>query len=168
MENFVYLKLFWYLKGTADEQINKWGACSFDHFKELYHGSDAVKAGVQLLNTYQVYEESEATTEPAWKDIVFNFTHLSAEDIEKMGLAPKYVKGYKFGTFVVDQKYYMQYLTRILTAQGVKFEQRRLSSLDEVTNGGYDCVVNCTGLGAFAVAGDESMYPIRGQVLRVR
>lgn len=32
---------------------------------------------------------------------------------------------------------------------------------------GYDLVVNCTGLGAMKLFNDQSMYPIRGHVLRV-
>lgn len=134
----------------------------------MYHSTEAVEAGVQLLNTYQVFEAHEDSKDPSWKDIVFNFQHLSTADIQKMGLPSKYVKGFKFGTFVIEQKYYMRYLTRKLTERGVKFVQRRVNHMDEVLAQGYDCVVNCSGLGATTVAGDESMYPIRGQVLRVK
>lgn len=88
--------------------------------------------------------------------------------MRKMGLPEKYTHGFKFGTFVVDQKYYMKYLTRRLTELGVKFEQKRLEGMQEVLARRFDCVVNCSGLGAFVVAGDKSMYPIRGQVLRVK
>lgn len=134
----------------------------------MYHSADAAEAGVQLLDSYQLLESHEPGDAPAWQDIVFNFTKLRASDIQKMGLPSKYTKGFKFGTFVIDQKYYMRYLTRRLTELGVKFEQKRLKGLDEVISRGFDCVVNCSGLGAVTVASDESMYPIRGQVLRVR
>lgn len=154
--------------GTADEQINKWGSDAFQHFSEVYHSADAAEAGVQMLDSYQILEQHESGETPAWKDIVFNFTKLTSNDIKKMGLPSKFTKGFKFGTFVIDQKYYMRYLTRRLTELGVKFEQKRLKGLEEVLSRGFDCVVNCSGLGAFTVASDESMYPIRGQVLRVR
>lgn len=127
-----------------------------------------MEAGVQLLNTYQLLEAKDEARDPSWKDIVFNFTHLSSGDINKMGLPSKYVKGYKFGTFVIEQKYYMRYLTRKLNENGVHFIQRRVNNLEEVTSQGFDLVVNCSGLGASVVAGDDSMYPIRGQVLRVK
>lgn len=148
--------------------INGWGEHAFEHFKEVYHSKDAVEAGVQLVNAYQAFEAHEQVTVPAWKDIVFNFQELSEPDLRKMGLPAKYVYGFKFGTFVVDQKYYMRYLTRRLTEMGVVFEQKRLEGLGEVLARGFDCIVNCSGLGATVVVGDTSMYPIRGQVLRVK
>ena len=33
--------------------------------------------------------------------------------------------------------------------------------------GKYDVVVNCTGIGSRQLIGDTSVYPVRGQVLRV-
>jgi glycine/D-amino acid oxidase-like deaminating enzyme len=160
------------IAGTPDALVNAWGEYAFDHFKELYYSKDAAVAGVQLLNAYQLIEADSDLPEPSWKDIVFNFTHLSQADVQKMGLPANFVRGFKFGTFVVDQKYYMKYLTRCLEERGVVFEQRKLSSLQELTVTGdahaYDCIVNCTGLGAATVVKDEHMYPIRGQVLRAR
>ena len=101
-----------------------------------------------------------------------------------MGLPAKYVKGFTFGTLVIEQKYYLKYLMDELTKTGsVRFEQRRVNSLEELlapsvssssdaagiaTTGNYDAVINCTGLGAFGVVDDKEMYPIRGQVLRVK
>jgi len=32
----------------------------------------------------------------------------------------------------------------------------------------FDLVVNCTGLGAEELAGDASLVPVRGQVIKVR
>ena len=32
----------------------------------------------------------------------------------------------------------------------------------------YDVVVNCAGLGNYELLNDKKMYPVRGQVLRVR
>ena len=69
----------------------------------------------------------------------------------------------------MEQKYYMKYLSEKLASKGVLFVQERIESVDSlVRRGNFDCVVNCTGLGAIQAAADPSMYPIRGQVLRVR
>ena len=154
--------------GTSDEMVNGWGEHAFEHFKKVYHSKEAAEAGVQLVNAYQLFEAKDDYSIPAWKDIVFNFQELSDSDLRKMDIPSKYVRGFKFGTFVIDQKYYMRYLTRRLTELGVKFEQKRLEGLEEVLARDFDCIVNCTGLGARTVVSDESMYPIRGQVLRVK
>ena len=81
----------------------------------------------------------------------------------------KSILGFTFGTFVVDQKYYMKFLMDNLKREGVQFIQKRVENVHTlVESGEFDCVVNCTGLGALTAASDSSMYPIRGQVMRVR
>lgn len=156
------------IAGTPDELVNEWGKFAFDHFLQLFRSEDAAEAGVQLLTAYNVLEEHQDLTPPSWQDIVFNFKQLEEADLIQMGLPKKYVKGFTFGTLVITQKYYMQYLTRILRERHVCFEQRKISSLDEFNDGVYDVVINCTGLGAAVLLDDQEMYPIRGQVLRVR
>lgn len=154
--------------GTPDEHINRWGKFAFEHFKKEFNGPNAAAAGIQLMTDYILLEEHQDDTIPAWKDIVYDFKVLDSSDIEKMGLPAKYVKGFSFGTFVIEQKYYMNFLTNILLKKGVVFEQRKVKSLDEFNDSSYDCVVNCAGLGSYELLSDEDMYPVRGQVLRVK
>jgi D-amino-acid oxidase len=156
------------IAGTPDEQINKWGKVAFEHFKSLSNGPDAAKSGVQLLTAYQALEIHQDATPPTWRDIVHNFKVLSVDDLTYLGLPSKYVSGFTFGTYVIEQKYYMHYLTERLTALGAQFEQRLVENLNELSDRDCDCIVNCTGLGAKDLLGDEEMYPVRGQVLRVR
>jgi hypothetical protein len=109
-----------------------------------------------------------------WNDGVFNFSEVNAEDLGKLGLPARFVKGYKFGTFVVDQKYYPEYLTANLQAAGVEFIQRKIGSIEELravpgkAESGFEFFVNCAGLGAAELVGDKEMLPIRGQLVRVR
>lgn len=60
----------------------------------------------------------------------------------------------------------MAWLLARLARLGATLESRRVESVEELA--GYDVVVNCTGLGARKLWGDEEMYPVRGQVMRVR
>lgn len=63
----------------------------------------------------------------------------------------------------------MKYLMERLSRGGVSFIQKRVDDVSNLfSNDGFDLVVNCTGLGAMETVGDSSMYPIRGQVLRVK
>lgn len=120
-----------------------------------------------MITVHQLYEEHETLKVPSWSHIVHNFQVLDSDALRRMGLPEKYVKGYSFGSYVADQKYYLQYISRKLTSYGVKFIQRRIENLSEL-HGQYGCIVNCTGLGAFYANNDTEMYPIRGQVLRVK
>ncbi|EYB84739.1 hypothetical protein Y032_0311g2151 [Ancylostoma ceylanicum] len=51
---------------------------------------------------------------------------------------------------------------RFLSNGGVIVKQK-IESLDSIGTQ-YDCVVNCTGLGAGKLVKDENLHPIRGQV----
>ena len=44
---------------------------------------------------------------------------------------------------------------------------RRVTALPELFDAGVDAVVNCPGLGARDLVGDLSVYPVRGQIVRV-
>ena len=151
------------IAGTPEEDVNKWGKVAFDHFLEIYHSEECGAAGVQIMGFYQLFtaEQEKDYKTPSFHDIVFNFQHLSARELKKMELPEQFTKAYSFSTIVVEQKYYMSWMMRRLEALGVRFIQRHLSSLDEVSGVGYDIVVNCAGLGACELVGDTSMYPIR-------
>jgi len=154
--------------GTPDNKINEWGKNAFDHFLELYNSPFGAEAGIQLLTAYNLLEENQECIIPSWKDIVFNFKILNSNDIQKMSLPKRFVKGFTFGTLVIDQKYYMRYMTNELYKMGIKFEQKKVNNLEELYNKNYDAIINCTGLGSYTLINDTSMYPIRGQVMRVK
>jgi D-amino-acid oxidase len=60
---------------------------------------------------------------------------------------------------------YLDWLHRQNQDLGVRFEPRTVTTLDEVTG---DAVVVAAGLGSGALlGGDEELYPIRGQVVRL-
>lgn len=49
---------------------------------------------------------------------------------------------------------------------GVRFERKKITSFGELQT--FDLIINCSGLGAQQLTGDESLVPIRGQVMRVK
>jgi len=168
------------IAGTPEEQVNEWGRVSFQHFLSLLHGPEAGRAGVQLLTAYSLFEQGMDTSVPSWKDIVFNYTELDAANVAQMGLPPRFVAAHSFGTLVIEQKYYMQYLMNELSSASasgggrvkVSYVHKRIDSLQDFVDQHhlqYDAIVNCTGLGAGKLLGkEEDTYPIRGQVLRVK
>jgi len=153
--------------------------------------------GVQRLLYYELFTDaSEAQDIPEWAQICPSFrvlpdTKSLTEAFPSLpsrqpGQLP-FVAGWEFSTFSADQSLYLPYLTKRLSDVGVSFITRHVSSLNEfiinkkniicgdsdgdsdVAEGNkFDIIVNCTGLGAAKLVGrPTSMYPMRGQVLRV-
>jgi len=62
---------------------------------------------------------------------------------------------------LVDMPVYLTYLTERLSAAGGAISLSRVTSLAELA--GVPLIVNCAGLGAAELTGDDSLIPIRGQ-----
>jgi D-amino-acid oxidase len=67
---------------------------------------------------------------------------------------------------VIEMPIYLGYLLDRFIAVGGRVEQCFLRSIEEATRVAHT-VVNCTGLGARELVGDDQMTPIRGQIVRV-
>jgi D-amino-acid oxidase len=63
---------------------------------------------------------------------------------------------------MIDMPQYLGYLTKRLTAAGCEIEIHRVQSLDEAADAA-PVVINCAGLGAGALTGDDTVRPLFGQ-----
>jgi len=63
---------------------------------------------------------------------------------------------------LVDMPVYLDYLVRRLTAAGGRIELRTVTSLPDLA-AEVPLIVNCAGLGARELAGDDALVPVRGQ-----
>ena len=173
------------ISGTSPTKINEWGADSYNHFLTLLNSKDACRMGIQMMESYQLYEQCSDFIDPTWNKIVMNYRRLGNNDVKQLLLpSDKYKGGFAFTTLVVDQKYYLKYMTDELVKYGIKFEQRSVINLTEFSD--YDVVINCCGLNGdnvsksnlndltesiISTSNDQFInksFPIRGQVLRVK
>ncbi|EPB76806.1 hypothetical protein ANCCEY_04088 [Ancylostoma ceylanicum] len=90
------------------------------------------------------YRFSQDPNIPPWISLLDNVHILSPEEIKRKHPYPQ----------------------KFLSNGGVIVKQK-IESLDSIGTQ-YDCVVNCTGLGAGKLVKDENLHPIRGQIIRVR
>jgi D-amino-acid oxidase len=102
-----------------------------------------------------------AVDEPWWRDAVPSYRRATAAE-----LPTGYRDGYLFEAPVIEMPVYLGYLMRRFETLGGRIDVRELRSLGEAL-ARHDSVVNCAGLGARELAGDSTMMPIRGQVVRV-
>lgn len=63
---------------------------------------------------------------------------------------------------MIDMPHYLDYLTRRLASAGGEIEEHPVRTLDEAADAA-EIVVNCAGLAAGALAGDDTMRPLFGQ-----
>lgn len=70
--------------------------------------------------------------------------------------------GYRATMPMIDMPQYLSYLTTRLAAAGCEIEIRPLRSLEEAADAA-PTVINCAGLGARELAGDDTVRPLFGQ-----
>ncbi len=70
----------------------------------------------------------------------------------------------KYRTIMVDPNLYLAALMQDLSEMGVKFWTKKFTTLGGLARLPHPALVNCSGLGAGLLFGDENMFPIRGQL----
>ena len=73
---------------------------------------------------------------------------------------------WSFKTFVTNTSVYLRWLMNRVREKGALIVQRKVENLSELSH--FDVVVNCTGLGAKELVGDEEIFPVRGQLVIVK
>ena len=133
------------------EQVLAWAA---DTFRELaaLAGDDAT--GVRLRDGLELLPP-DAPRLPWWRDAVPEVTSVDRP-------AAGVVHGWRLRLPVVDMAVYLSYLCDRLDAAGGTLTRHWLDRLP-----GRGIVVNATGLASRAMAGDLSLHPVRGQVVRL-
>lgn len=145
----------WYpYRAWPAEAVTRWAARSRAVFSDLAGDGD----GDVLLRTGRELLRSPAPN-PWWADAVPDLRRLSVGE-----LPAGFVDGFGFAAPVIDMSRYLTWLDHRAKSLGVDMVVRRLSTVEDTPG---DVVVNCTGLGAREFAGDRSLVPVRGQVVRV-
>ncbi|MEP2989991.1 MAG: FAD-dependent oxidoreductase [Parasphingorhabdus sp.] len=70
----------------------------------------------------------------------------------------------KFRTIMVNPGLFLTALMQGLTKMGAKLWTKKSNALRDLARLSYPTLVNCFGLGADLLFGDENMFPIRGQL----
>ncbi|KAI5925467.1 nucleotide-binding domain-containing protein [Camillea tinctor] len=101
--------------------------------------------------------------------------YRGADIIDERRLNPEYgaVDAYEMMAPIIDTDQAMHWLTELVESKGASFVTETIhDDLIDIEDSlrsrfGADVIINCTGLQADALAGDNSVYPIRGGLIRV-
>jgi D-amino-acid oxidase len=148
------------------DRTYRWAATGLKVLSAL---TDDPSAGVRLVSGREV--TASPASPPPWLDLVPEMRVLDASE-----LPDGMVSGWRYTAPVVTMPVYLDYLRARFEALGGTIAFSPVTSLAAL-DGPVDApvgalvdapvVVNCTGMGARELAGDSSVYPVRGQVVVV-
>ncbi|CAI4226129.1 unnamed protein product [Auanema sp. JU1783] len=149
-------------------EVNRKYAKETHHwFSSLCRKFPGSLTGVKLLSGHIQSDDKKSLEmqELANKDLVYNFRWLTDKEIKDQFENPaKYCV--HFSAFGAEGQKYVPFLRDQL--KDVQIINKKVEDLDELGEQ-YDVVVNCAGLQAGKLAGDDdNMFPIRGIVLEVK
>lgn len=148
----------WYPhKGEPLEAFRRWAVETLLELQKLADTPEVT--GVRLVSGFKYFHRRMGP--PWWASHVKDFRLMNQSQVPDGCRA-----GYGFSLPVADMTRYSAYLEKRFFSAGGKREQRAIGSLKE-TEGVAELVVNCTGLGSRELVGDNALFAIRGQVLRV-
>jgi D-amino-acid oxidase len=147
----------WYpYRALPQERVTGWARRTFEVLCEL---AARPEAGVRVVRGVELF--TEPPPEPWWAPCVPSLRAATAEE-----LVPGYTHGYSFEAPIIEMPRYLPFLQERFRELGGRLVQREVRALDEAWRESA-VVVNCTGLGARELVGDDTLFPIRGEVLRV-
>jgi len=141
------------------ERVDEWAARSYRALAAL--AVEEPESGVVMRKIVSLERVEKA--DPSWRDAIEGFRRLRNDEVPA-----GYVRGWRAVVPVVETPRYMPWLAARLARAGAAVEivPAGLPSL-AAAGEGAELVVNCSGLGARALAGDGTVVPVRGQVVLV-
>jgi D-amino-acid oxidase len=142
--------------GYLEGRRRAWALVSLKEFQRLAENPDS---GVLQIALRDVYPHPVA-------DPWFKSELPACERIASEALPPGSADGFLMTVPLVETPRYLRFLLARFERLGGRIEQREIASLSELY-GDNQLIVNCSGVGARQTANDPSVFPIRGQVVRV-
>lgn len=163
------------------ERSKSWCLASYRRFKELAAAFGEEATGVHLRQVY-FYFSRELEQDPFELGKMKELAPL-VDDFER-GLqivdaaVDQSFRGgirdaYRHMAPMVDTDVYMAWLLEQARTRGVVFAHEKIAGnlieIEEALLARFEAsaIVNCAGLGALAISGDSSMYPLRGALVRL-
>lgn len=145
----------WYpYRAFPVEQVTAWSAAGFREFERLAADEHT---GVRMRVGTEVHRSP--TPDPWWASAVPSLTRITPG----ADLPEPYVDAWTFQAPVVEMPVYLRWLVARVEMLGGTLTRMALTALP----GSVDVVVNATGLGSRMMAHDDSLMPVRGQVVYV-
>lgn len=145
---------FPYLVGPVDA-VRQWGRDSAEVFAEL-SGQDDVPVQARTMHELLRQPPDDA----AWRS--------DMPDLDDRPTLPEWaVAGWTYTTWVADMPHYLRWLGAELDEADVGRWVAPVSDITEAFRLDVDLVVDCVGVDAARLVGDDTVEPVRGQIVLV-
>lgn len=143
------------------EAVTRWGASTYE---ELAGQADAGFPGVRMCESLVLHRNAPPpdAPRPLWADAVGPLRPARADE-----LPTGYAAGLRFTVPLVEMPLYLPHLLGDVLAHGAELVERRIRAMDDLLDLQPDVVVNAAGIAAGQLVGDASVFPVRGQIVRV-
>ncbi len=147
---------WWPHKAYPQERVSAWAATTY---RRLVKESTIPDAGVFMALHYRFCLDPD---DGAYARHLLD----EWEAIDGAAYGRPCPEAYKMMVPVIDVPIYMPLLRTHLIQAGARFIIEEIDTPDSLFPA-YDLVINCTGVWASTFVGDTSVYPIRGQAVRL-
>ncbi|MCP2323551.1 D-amino-acid oxidase [Hamadaea flava] len=138
------------------DRVQQWSAHTLHVLTDL--AADP-RYGVTVLAGLEA--SRDASTLPDWAAVLPDVRECPPGDLPE-----GFSCGWRYTIPVVDMPVYLAALIGRVQEAGGQMVQQRVGAFDKLARQ-FDAVVNAAGLGAVALAADDSLFPIRGQLVVV-
>lgn len=135
------------------EKTNQWSAETFEELVRLSNGEGLSCITMRLGKEY-LEEECEP---PGWSHDIPHFRILEKDEI-----AEGYSFGWEIEAPVIEMHLYMPWLERRFIELGGEMTTRHVHNISDLPG---HIIVNCCGLGGKELCDDDSLEPVRGQIV---
>lgn len=147
----------WYpYRCYPEEKALHWGKQTLETCYELAKAPDT---GVSIVQFTEYLPEP--SPDPWWKNAVKQFRRVNPENLPEM-----YRDGFFFEVPFIDSRLHMPWLMERFKELGGTIRKVAVQDFEEIGSES-EIIVNCAGIGAGKVANDKSLYPVKGQTVRV-
>lgn len=145
---------FPYLVGPADA-VDRWGRATAEELARLAARPDAP---VTARTVNELLRAPAA--DPGWRRDLPAFTPIGSLPTWATG-------GWRWTSWVADMPAYLDWLVDRLGRHDVPIDVAPVAALADAASADTDLVVDCVGVEAARLVGDEAVTPVRGQVVLV-
>ncbi|PWJ44940.1 FAD-dependent oxidoreductase [Sediminitomix flava] len=138
--------------------VNKWSKFTYYKLKEL---SLEPKTGVHF-SKFTIIDQKKSGL--PWLDAFPKDQHNSAKQFDINNIPSL---SYERDVPVMESPIYLNYLYEKFLALGGQMVLEEVQDLKELSFK-YDWIVNCSGLGALRLAEDAKVFPIQGQIVKMK